>query len=112
MAIVVYTDKPAALLESIKKAVQDGTVETWSVDADGDFTHTPEQWVRRAWFRPRIEQDRIRFNVLTPKGTKMSRGVYAVFHGRLIEMLLAHFDLRFSRAVATALPVNGDAVGG
>jgi predicted nucleic acid-binding protein len=35
---------------------------------------------------------------------------YAVYHGRFIEMLLTHFDLKFTQARASALPETGDIV--
>jgi hypothetical protein len=34
--------------------------------------------------------------------------VYGVYHGRFVEMLLNHFDNRFSEATVTALPSKGD----
>jgi hypothetical protein len=36
--------------------------------------------------------------------------VYAVYHGRFIEMLLAHFDEQMSGAAATAMPTTADVV--
>ena len=111
MAVIVETEKPSELLQSLKQAMKERTVETWSVDSDGDFTHSPEQWANKAWFRPKIEQDRLVFRMITPKGKRMSRTVYAVYHGRFIEMLLAHFDLKFTRAYSSALPSEGDVIG-
>jgi hypothetical protein len=110
MAVRVFSDNPRGLLTNIKSSIQDGSIETWAVDSDGDFTHSPEQWKNRAWFRPVIKEDRVVFRILTPKSVTMSRTVYAVYHGRFIEMLLTHFDLRFSHATATALPADGDIV--
>jgi hypothetical protein len=111
MAVRVFCQNPSSLLSKIKTSAKSGSLETWSIDSDGDFTHSPEQWKNRAWFRPKIEDDKVVFNILAPKGTRMSRAVYAVYHGRFIEMLLTHFDLEFQRASATALPAAGDAVG-
>ena|ERR1043166_9068483 len=108
MAVIVYTTDPAELLKAIKEEMAKKVVETWSVDTDGEFTHTPPQWKNEAWLRPSIESDRLVFNILTPKGKTLNRATYAVYHGRFIEMLLAHFDLKFSEAKATALPESGD----
>jgi hypothetical protein len=112
MAVIVYASDPRALLGAIRSTAQKGETETWSVDADGDFTHRPEQWRLKARFRPKLSNDRIVFYILTPQNTRMNKATYAVYHGRLIEMLLAHFDTQFQRAVATALPVEGDRVKG
>jgi hypothetical protein len=112
MAVIIYASDPRALLGAIRSAAQNGEIETWSVDADGDFTHRPEQWRLKAWFRPRLSNDRIVFYILTPQKIVMNRTTYAVYHGRFIEMLLTHFDTQFQRAVATALPVEGDQVKG
>jgi hypothetical protein len=108
MAIRVFCDEPASLLRDIKAAIQEREIETWKLDSDGDFTHTPNQWVNLAWLRPKVLDDRIVFNILGNTNKLMSRATYGVYHGRFIEMLLTHFDAKFSRATATALPVSGD----
>lgn len=112
MAITVYTDKPRELLAAIKRSVDDNAVRTWGYDGDGDFTHTAEQWKNRAWLRPRVEVGSLILNVLTPKGQTLSTELYAIYHGRFIEMLLAHFDNRFAQATASALPTSPDRVSG
>jgi hypothetical protein len=111
MAVRVFCNSPQQLLAEIKGAIREGTVQTWSVDSDGDLTHSPEQWRNKAWFRPRLEPGKLLFIILSPRGIRMSKETYAVFHGRLIEMLLAHFDVKFARATATSLPSDGDKIG-
>ncbi len=111
MAVRVFTDKPKSLLSAIRASIRGGSIDTWSTDADGDFTHSAEQWKNRAWFRPTVAEDRIIFNILGPRSKSLSRTVYGVYHGRLVEMLLTHFDEKFSRVSASALPVKGDVVG-
>lgn len=110
MAIIVTTASPRKLLTDIKAAIDEKKIDTWKYDSDGDFTHSPDQWNNRAWFRPDIRTDGLVFMILTPRQTAMSSTVYAVFHGRFIEMLLAHFDIDFSTVMATALPSHGDVV--
>ncbi|HTX14760.1 MAG TPA: hypothetical protein VMD77_05645 [Candidatus Baltobacteraceae bacterium] len=110
MAVIVYTPNPQALLDEIRAAAREGRFETWSLDTDGDFTHSPEQWRLKAWLRPKISAGMLVFGILTPRGTAMTKGVYAVYHGRFIEMLLLHFDTKFQRALATALPAEHDQV--
>ncbi len=108
MAIRVVCRTPQQLLDEIKAAIRSGVVETWLLDDDGDFTHAPAQWKYKAWLRPRISPNMLTFSILGPKTEKMSKAVYGVYHGRFIEMLLTHFDLKFSEATTTALVAPGD----
>jgi hypothetical protein len=110
MAIVVRTDRPQGLLAAIKAEIDAGKIDTWRYDSDGDFSHSPDQWRHKAWLRPSTGAGELVFKILTPTNQKMSRVVYAVYHGRFIEMLLTHFDLRFTSADASALPERGDIV--
>lgn len=112
MAVIVYTPQPAAVLAAVRTEITSGRVVTWSLDSDGDFTHSPEQWRLKAWFRPQVLSDRLVFRILTPQKVDMNKLTYAVYHGRLIEMLLSHFDMQFRRVEATALPAEGDRVKG
>ncbi len=111
MAIFVVTPSPKALLTSIYKAIDDGHVVTWEYDADGDFTHATQpdnQWRHKAWMRPKTIDGALTFGIIKRKGEDLSKEVYAVYHGRFIEMLLAHFDADFSSAQATAQLVSPD----
>lgn len=110
MAVRAFTDNPQALLSALKKAIADGTITTWRIDSDGDLTHTAEQWARRAWMRPKILEDRLLFNIIASKGEKMSKTVYGVYHGRLIQTLLIHFDRKMKTVSATALETSGDTI--
>ena len=110
MALVVYTQNPAGLLAAIKKAINDRRVVTWEFDSDGDFTHTPQQWRNRAWMCPTLLQGALRFNILGTRQQPMSKEDYAVYHGRFLEMLMAHFDKDFSTASATALATAEDLI--
>jgi hypothetical protein len=108
MAVVARSADPSGLLAAIRLAILEGKIETWSVDSDGDFTHNVEQWRFKAWFRPVVGADSIIFRIITPKATHMTTVTYAIYHGRFIEMLLAHCDRRFGIAWATAMPAHGD----
>lgn len=113
MAVIVSTSDPQGLLAAIKKNINQNVVATWSYDTDGDFTHTAEQWKNKAWLRPRVEDDgRLVMNILTPRSATLSTTIYAIYHGRFIEMLLAHFDGKFTRASATAMPTSNDSIRG
>lgn len=109
MAIYFKTDTPKKLLAAYKKAIDDGHVTTWSYDADGDFTHTAEQWSRKAWLRPKIKDgSALVLYILKPKDATLSSVAYAIYHGRFIESMLRHCDKLFSDARATAMPDEGD----
>ncbi len=110
MAIRVSTNEPSSLLAEIKKAIDARHVDTWSHDSDGDFTHTPSQWVRKAWLRPTVQAGALVLNILNPQGVKLSKEIYGVYHGRFIEMLLVHFDNKFADAHASAAVAVGDRV--
>jgi hypothetical protein len=111
MAVRVYCDDPGQLLADIRRAIRADKIETWELDSDGDFTHSPSQWKNQAWFHPVVEDERLIFRIIGQKSKRMSKEIYGVYHGRFIEMLLAHFDTKFRRASATALPSNGDQIG-
>jgi len=102
MAITVRTGNPFGLLAALRKAIDDKHIQTWSYDAQGDFTHTPAQWSGKAWLRPSVGAGTLVFGLLGQKNVVMKKSVYGVYHGRFIEELLTHFDHRFSTAVATA----------
>ena len=110
MALIVICDEPAGLLRQIRRGILDGQIVTWSFDDDGDFTHATPQWRNQAWMRPRPGYDRLVFTILSPQNVQLTREVYAIYHGRLTEMLLAHFDNLFRSAAATALPTPDDRV--
>jgi hypothetical protein len=112
MAINLITDTPNKLLATFKKAIDEGHVATWSYDKDGDFTHTATQWKGLAWLCPSVvEKERLVLNIMPPQNSKVSSEVYAIYHGRFIESMLAHCDQLFTSGRASALPDNNDSVG-
>lgn len=108
MAIIITNAKPQALLDKIYKAIDDKKIVTWSYDDDKDLTHDVTQWKNKAWFRPKVYPNELRFGILGQKEAKLSTEVYAVYHGRFIEMLLAHFDSDFGHAIATSTKTDPD----
>ena len=110
MAIFIKTTNPDALLKKFKKAIDDKHIVTWVYDQDGDFTHATEQWKDLAWFRPKPTDSDLTMIILCPKNQAISTETYAIYHGRFIEAMLAHFDNSFSSASATALPSSGDII--
>ena len=111
MALRFETSTPKKLLASFKEAIEDGRISTWSCDSQGDFTHIPPQWKGLAWLRPKIiEKKMLILSIIRPKGKNISSEIYAVYHGRFMESMLAHCDSIFSTGVATALPAEDDNV--
>jgi hypothetical protein len=104
------TSAPQALLAAMKKAIDEGHITTWKYDSDGDFTHWPEQWRNKAWLRPNVVSGELQFGILFPQGQQATKDVYAVYHGRFIEMAMAHFDKSFGKAVGTALAAKPDLI--
>jgi hypothetical protein len=109
MAIHFKTKTPKKLLAAYKRAIDDRRVTAWTYDSDGDFTHTGEQWLRKAWLRPKItDGTELALYILTPRDAKLTSVVYAVYHGRFIESMLRNCDELFSEISASSMPVEGD----
>lgn len=108
MAILIKTNDPQQLLRDIKEAIDNNVIQTWSYDKDGDFTHTLEQWKYNGWMRPHTEIINNNFNMsfgfLGNTSVVTTKAIYAVYHGRFAEMLLAHFDEQISNILLTSMP--------
>ena len=101
MTIRVRTADPNELLQAIRDAIDRREIDTWEYDKHGDFTHTPTQWRKLAWLRPSASAGTLNFKLLKPEGRAVTDATYAVYHGRFIEMVLAHFNDQISQAEAT-----------
>jgi hypothetical protein len=111
MALYFQTNTPKKLLATYKRAIDEGHVATWSYDSEGDFTHTADQWNRKAWLRPKIiPQQQLVLHILAPKDLGVSSVVYAVYHGRIIESFLRHCDGLFVDCRSSSRPEGGDSV--
>ena len=108
MSVRVFTDNSAALHSRIKKLIDQGHITTWAYDPDGDFTHIPNQWKGKAWLRPEERSDMLRFVIIKQQDVPLKREIFAVYHGRFIEMLIAHVADGFTTASASSNPVSGD----
>ena len=45
MSIYVRSSNPQKLVNDINEKIENSFIDTWSVDSDGDYTHTAEQWM-------------------------------------------------------------------
>lgn len=107
MSVRAFTDDSASLLTRIKKLIDQGHITSWSYDSDGHFTHTPSQWKNKTWLEPLEQSDKLRLRIIAPK-SGMTREVFAVYHGRFIEMLIAHVSNKYTSANATASPADDE----
>jgi hypothetical protein len=112
MAVYFLTDTPNSLLTKFDKRIDQedakGKITTWERSKDGRYTHKSDEWRRKAWFRPSIEQGRLTFNILSPANETLKITVYGYYHGHLIETFLNHFDKDFTATQAGALATIGD----
>ena len=47
---------------------------------------------------------------MNSQGSNVTTEVYAVYHGRFIETMLAHFDKQFTNGFASSMPTVADRV--
>lgn len=116
MAVNFFTSDPNLLLESFNEHISqkelEGKITTWIRDQAGDYTRTSDNWKFKAWFRPKIIEGALVFNIMGRTDTVMPTVVYGHYHGHLTETFLNHFDKLFSSASSTALLAKGDTLGG
>ena len=113
MAVSFVTDKPWALLNQFFARIDQeevkGKVTTWKQHKDAiHFTHTSTDWREKAFLRPKVEKDRLVFNIIKPERVAVTWIVYAYYHGHLIETFVNHFHEDFTEAIATSMPATGD----
>jgi len=113
MAVNVTTNDGRALIDAIYKAIDDKKIETWRYKTHNGvkyLTHSADQWDGKAWFTATAQAPGLVLNIVASQGINVSTIVYAVYHGRFIEMLLAHFDKQLDIATATAMPTAADVI--
>lgn len=101
MAILVKTDNPKKLVRDINEGIEQGKIDTWAKDREGNYTHSRPQWMYHAWMHPYIYEDRVVFGILGRSDAKLTTAEYAVYHGRFAEMLLSHFDQSMSSIIVS-----------
>lgn len=110
MAIHFRCDNPKALYEAIREQIEDGSVETWEIDEQGDFVHVRPQWRYSGYLRAKVNRDDLQINIFAYEDVNVSVEAYAILHGRFVEMVLAHCDSLFTTANVSAFPEAGDRV--
>src|SRR5438876_10058301 len=107
--LVVNTPHPEELLAALRRAVDSRKIEAWSCDHDGDYTYDQPPWRGKAFLRPVVIVGALKFVLLGQQNALMTKAAYGVYLGRFIELLLAHFDDRFTGLSATASVGSGSA---
>lgn len=103
MRIEIHSSDPTALLIKMKKEMKDGKNKTWSVVNDQDknefFTHTPEQWFRKALLRPTTATvpNRLILRIAWYTNSVPDEYTKGLYIGRFTEQLLAHYSKDFSK---------------
>ena len=110
MALHVRCSDPAGVLQAFKDLIESNRVVTWIIDSDGDFTHATKQWINLAWMRPQVEQTELVFNMIRNTQVVVTSELYAIYHGRLAESLLAHLDTRIDQCRLSSMPEHGDRI--
>lgn len=117
MSTHFFTDKAKSLLSAFNAKIgqteQEGKITTWEKITHDDttyYTHKSTEWRNEAFFLPKIESDKLTFNIIKPKGKDITTAAYGYYHGHLIETFLNHFDDVFSSADASARPQAGDVI--
>lgn len=111
MAIIIHTNQPNLLLDKIYDAIDAKKADKWERTTDGRLTYGALLWKNEAFFKPQIwvEEQQLRFGLLKRKDRKhISSKLYTVFHTKLVEMLLSHFDTSFSEVTITAVRAEPD----
>ena len=111
MAIIIQTNNPDLLLDKIYDAINNKDAEKWITTEDGRLTYGVLLWKNEAFFKPQIWVDdkELRFGLLKRKDRKhITSKLYAVFHTKLIELLLLKFDKEFISVRATASKTDPD----
>lgn len=109
MAVIVKAHNPAGLLRKIQEQIEKGHIKTWLM-RNSYLTHNNEQWRFKAWMLPKSIPGALIFHIRPPKNGTITNVIYGIYHGRISEMLLAHFDTDFSEITLTSLPISGDII--
>jgi len=71
---------------------EEGAITVWKQRPSGRFGYLPKQYANLAYFAATVDSSGIlKFEIIRPEGKEVDQFTYAVYHGRLVEILLAHF---------------------
>lgn len=113
MAVYLFTSRPQELLAAfdarIAQVEQFGRIDNWKKDDENpSYTHTASDWSGRARMVPRMEADRLTFNISKSGDWPASAVGYAYYHSQLLQAFLRNLDLKFELATLTPRCASGD----
>lgn len=91
MAIIVKTKHSEYIRVKIPVLINEGKVDMWEYDEDGDYTQVSPQWHNKAWLRAIIEDDNLIFYIIGRKMSLLSIEEYSFYHSRMSELIMSHF---------------------
>lgn len=92
---------PRQIVTQFRENVTNGNIPTWIIDSDGDFSVANPKWRNKAWFHIHVDEKSIGFGIISSRTHRLTKELYAVYHGRLATCLLAYFDEQISGLVIT-----------
>ena len=97
MAIIITMKNPDQLFSALEKGIKSKKIKSWEIDEDGHITHTPNKFYKKAWFSANIDMDNreITFKYIRQKNAKEDKGLYGVYHGRLLKMIMYNFYKKY-----------------
>lgn len=105
MALIVRTNDPRLILDQLRNEFEEGLIDSWSYDDDGDFSNVG-QWEGKGWFRPIIEEDlsSIKFIIIGRNTIPMTRMEYSVLHSSFLEVILNHINVSMIEEIIITKP--------
>lgn len=93
MAIIIGTAQPDLLLKKVKQAIITSEIKNWLKHEKKDlFSYSTGPYALKAWFIGRVHPGELHFDIIFPMKCSKKKEYYAIYHGRMIGMILAHFD--------------------
>jgi hypothetical protein len=114
MAILTTTKNPKGLVAALKAAIKIRAAHTWVHRATAKykdlFTHNGEgnRFLEAAFFCPSVVAGGVIFNLYSPGSKPVEYGVWGVYHGRFVELLVNHGDDLCEFIEVPPLPTAGD----
>lgn len=105
MAIYIRTQNPQRLIEGINRSIQNRDIVTWTVDKEGDYTIDRDQWRFRAWMKPTLKEGQLVMSIIQSRKFPMTNELYAVYHGRFVSTVIAHFSDEIEGVEVTPHPI-------
>ncbi len=93
MAIIIRTAFPDLLLSKVRNAIVYAEIKDWLKHEKKDlFTYALGPHASKAWFLSRIYPGELRFGIIFPARCVRKKEYYAIYHGKMVGMLLSYFQ--------------------